>query len=233
MMSLVSKPEEDDASQLVSALHGLEQFAQAFRAAVELFNFSSLQIRRSRDEWNEALSTSGVDPYPLWKQRSTTFVRWQNMAARDGALQIYHMGAVMESIKGQLKNVPTILPFVDSQKLRNVSRLFRSYFPNYKLIRDAVGHSHYEIAPNAKGFQSHAPDEIDIPGLAKGQGIFVTDCLYGNKYIVTKDKKVASYEISQPTYAKLESVRAHFIAGFDKARAEVVKDWPKPPPGWS
>jgi len=74
------------------------------------------------------------------------------------------------------------------------------------------------------------PDEIDIPGLAKGRGIFITNTLYGNKYIITKDKTVASYEISKATCDKLEAVRVLFIAGFDNARAEVVKNWPKPPP---
>jgi len=46
---------------------------------------------------------------------------------------------------------------------------------------------------------------------------------------VTKDKKVASYEISESTYAKLESIGDQFISGFDRVRAEVIKDWPKPP----
>jgi hypothetical protein len=108
--------------------------------------------------------------------------------------------------------------------------LFQSYFPNHRLIRDAVAHSHNELAPSAGACRSQAPDEFDISGLAKGRGIFITNALYGNKYIITKDKTVASYEISETTYAKLESVRVRFIAGFDNARAEVVKDWPKPPP---
>jgi len=136
----------------------------------------------------------------------------------------------MEKVQRQLINVPTIHRLVDSPQLRAAVKLFQSYFPNWRLIRDAVAHSHNELAPSAGVFRSEAPDEIDIPRLAKGRGIFIANALYGNKYIITKDKTVASYEISEAMYAKLESVRARFIGGFDNARAEVVKDWPKPPP---
>jgi hypothetical protein len=41
---------------------------------------------------------------------------------------------------------------------------------------------------------------------------------------------MASYEISEATYAKLDSVRTQFIGGFDSARSEVTKNYPKPPP---
>jgi hypothetical protein len=44
--SLVPEAEFEDAWQLVSALIGLEQFTQSFRAAVELFNFSAFQLQR-------------------------------------------------------------------------------------------------------------------------------------------------------------------------------------------
>jgi hypothetical protein len=230
ILSLVPEVERGDTWQLVLAVTGLERFVQDFRAAVDLFNFSALEMHRARSERDLARAASGsaVDGLNLWKENSTRFGAWQHISARDGALQIYHMGIVMEKIKGQLNNVPTIRPLVDSSQLRTTVRLFQSYFPKYRLIRDAVAHSNIELAPSAGTFRCQAPDVIDIPSLAKGRGIFITNALYGNRYIITKDKMVASYEISDASYAKLESVRARFIAGFDNARAEVVKDWPKP-----
>ena len=228
--SLVRETEFDDALQLVSALIGLEQFTQAFRIAVELFDFSAVQLQQARNERDMSRAASGFYDYEVWKQKSQRFAGWQQLAARDGALQIYHMGIVMEKIKGQLNNVPTIREVVDSLELRTAVKLFQKYFPNYRLIRNAVAHSHNELAPSAGAFRSQTSDEINISGLAQGRGIFITNALHGNKYIITKDKTVASYEISNATHAKLEAVRLRFIAGFDNARAEVVKDWPKPPP---
>jgi hypothetical protein len=228
--SLVPKSEFDDAWQLVSTLIALEQFTRAFRIAVDLFNFSALQLQRAREDRYSESTASGFYDYEAWKEKSQRFSGWQHIAARDGALQIYHIGILVEEkIKGQLNNVPTIRRLVNSSQLRTAVKLFQSYFPNYRLIRHAVAHSHNELAPSANAFRSHAPDEIDVPGLVKGRGIFITNSLYGNTYILSKDKTVAFYEISEPTYTKLESVRMRYIAGFDNARAEVVKGWPKPP----
>jgi hypothetical protein len=57
------------------------------------------------------------------------------------------------------------------------------------------------MAPDTNVFRSHTPDEVDIPGLAKGGGIFITNSLQGNTYIITRGKEVASYEISEATYS--------------------------------
>jgi hypothetical protein len=227
--SLVPRAEFGDAWQLVSALIGLEQFTQAFGIAVELFDFSALQLQRARDERDTVSAASGSYDHEVWRRERQRFSGWQHLAARDGALQIYHMGIVMEKVQGQLHNVPSIRQLVDSSELRTAVKLFQRYFPNYRLIRHAVAHSHSELAPSATAFRSQAPDEINLSGLARGRGILITNALHGNKYVITKDKTIASYEISDATHAKLEAVRLRFISGFDAARTEVVKDWPKPP----
>jgi hypothetical protein len=135
----------------------------------------------------------------------------------------------MQSVREHLINVPTILCLIDKNKARTAWKLFESYFPNFILIRDAVAHSHYEMTPTAAAFRSHVPDNVDIPGLAKGAGLFITNSLHGNNYIITKDKKIASYQISATSHSRLESVRTQFLGAFDNALAEVVKGWPKPP----
>jgi hypothetical protein len=98
------------------------------------------------------------------------------------------MGIVMEKVQGQLHNVPTIRQLADPLKLRAAVKCFQKYFPNYRLVRNAIAHSHNELAPNARAFRSQAPDEISVPGLAQGRRIFITNALYENKYIITKDK---------------------------------------------
>jgi hypothetical protein len=222
--SLARIVEFDEAWQLVVALIGLEQITRAFLSAVELFDFSGLQLEEARSRRASEAAANGFYDYYAWKETSQRFAAWQHMAARDGALQIYHFGKAIEKSRGQLNNVPSVRAFVDLRKLRTAARLFVSYFPNHALIRDACAHSLYEFAPSASAFRSHAPDAIDIPGVAKGRGIFITNTICGNRYIVTKDKKVASYEISKSTYGNLEAVRVYFISGFDQARAQVSKN---------
>jgi hypothetical protein len=229
MLSLVPEEERDEGWQLITSLFGLEQLTDAFKIAVQLFNFAGSELARARNERNAPVAELGADPHRIWKEKSAILFGWQHMAARDGALQIYHIGKIITKVIGaQLKNVPHIRCHVDSDKFKRATRLFLSSFPNYELIRDAVAHSHYELASSASKFRSHAPDRIDIAGLATGSGVFITNSLWVNKYIITKDKKVASFEISEASYAVLESVRTQFITGFDNARAEVAKNWPKP-----
>lgn len=224
VVSLVPQPEIDDAWQLVSAAIGMEQFVENFRLAVELFDLCELEVQQANYGVNAARTVpDNFADGETWRQRRRKFRGWQHIASRDGAIQIYHIGKTMQSIREHLRGVPTLCTLLDIQQFRTAWKLFESYFPNFILIRDAVAHSIYEIAPTAKDFRSQAPEHINMPGLATGSGIFITNSLYGNKYLITKDKKVASYEISHASYAKLASVRTRFLRGFDNARAEVAR----------
>ena len=138
------------------------------------------------------------------------------------------MGKAIQSIRKHLHIIPTLRPLLDPKKFKLSWKIFDNSFPNARLIRDAVAHSIYELAPTEKNFRSHAPQQVDVPGLATGSGIFITDSLFGNRYVITKDKKTASYEIGKESLVKLEAVRESFLRGFDNALAEVTKSWPKP-----
>jgi hypothetical protein len=221
IIQLASDADSDDARDLASALLGLEQITKDFRLAVDLFAYSALEIEKAKHK-RGPLNSLDPNKNQAWKEQSAVFYGWQHIAARDGAVQIYNVGRMIEMIKGRLKKLPEIRIYVDSDKLGRTVGLFRSCFPNYELIRHASAHSHYEIVME-NGSRSHAPEETDIPGVARGRGLFITNTLSGNRYIVTKDKKVAWYEISYATYEKLESVRTRFIAGFDSARIEAIK----------
>jgi hypothetical protein len=230
--SLVPEQEFDEAWQLVNGLLGLERISGEFITAVELFEFSGTEFQRSRDTREGERAESGFYDYALWKDQSQRFSGWRHIAARDGAMQIYHFGTTMTKIRGQLYKIPTILPLIDVKTLKSAVKNFTAKFPLYVLIRNAVAHSIYELAPSAAAFRAHAPDDLNVPGLAKGRGIFITHCLYGDRFMITKDKQIAEYTISRATHSEIELVREEFVSGFDRARSEVAKDWPKPPAWW-
>jgi hypothetical protein len=125
---------------------------------------------------------------------------WRQIAARDGALQIYHIGAVIGKFREHLRSSPTLQSLLDRQKLRNATKLFESYFPNYRLIRDSIGHSFFEVAPNAKGHQQHAVDSKELPRLSlnakPGKNVSIKDYPNGSNYVAIFENKVATYEIS-------------------------------------
>jgi hypothetical protein len=72
---------------------------------------------RARDYKESQRATDGHYDHELWKKESQRLFGWRHIAARDGAMQIYHFGMAMAKIRGQLHNVPTIKPLVDANKL--------------------------------------------------------------------------------------------------------------------
>jgi hypothetical protein len=230
VISLVPAEEQGDAHQLVSAATGLSLIVENFGLAVELFELSGQQAQLMTNALRERSATASqvFEDSESLRQKRRRYSGWQRIAARDGALQIDHMGKAIQSIRKHQHIIPTLRPLLDAKQFKISWKMFDNSFPNARLIRDAVAHSIYELAPTEKDSQSHAPQHVDIPGLATGSGIFITDSLFGNKYIITKDKKTASYEISRDSYVKLEAVRESFLHGFDNALAEVTKSWPKP-----
>jgi hypothetical protein len=163
---------------------------------------------------------------------------WANIAARDGAIQIYHLGAVMRSIRRALRASPTLLSLTDLTKMRTAVRLLNSYFPNYELIRDAVAHSFYEVAPDAAGHRRHTVHHAKGygEGVSEGAGFAISDSLVNRNYVVTfrprgaDTAKIASYEITAASIQKLVSVREHFWSAFEPAREAYRRSKPKAPP---
>src|SRR5256885_4764441 len=51
---------------------------------------------------------------------------WQSIAARDGAMTIYHFGCAIDGIKNSLPAAPTLNAKIDRQALKNASNIFRS-----------------------------------------------------------------------------------------------------------
>jgi hypothetical protein len=214
---MVPGPEQSDARALLSAADALNRFVSNFNMAVRLFDMAAAEAQRLMV--NPPYMSSRFRS--LHQDRLKTYNAWMHIAARDGAIQIYHLGAVMKSFKGSLCSSPTLTTLLDIPKTRMAIRLLESYFPNYELIRNAVAHSFYEVAPNAKCRQLHMVDHpIEISGFlsSKGKGIAIADTIHGRKYIVTFEKKVASYEISDASYVKLKSVLTHFLDAFARAK---------------
>lgn len=189
-MSLVPPEEQGDAHQLVLAAMGLGLIVENFGLAVALFQLCAQQAQLVSGALKTAPAARGgtlTDRQTLRETRRKCS-GWQRIAARDGAIQIDHMGKAIQSMRKHLHIVPTLRPLLDTKQFKVAWQMFHKSFPNSRLIRDAVAHSVYELAPTEKDFQSHMPRRIDIPGLAVGSGIFITDSLYGNNYLITKIK---------------------------------------------
>jgi hypothetical protein len=78
------------------------------------------------------------------------FMNYRMIAARDGALNIFHFGCSLEALKKQLARCPSLASRTNAVKLRNAIKQFGSYFPHADNVRNAVAHAgSFFLLPNA------------------------------------------------------------------------------------
>jgi hypothetical protein len=155
---------------------------------------------------------------------------WTHIAARDGALQIYHFGKSMEKIKDTLHSCPVLNSYVNRQELRSSTKLFTSSFRRNEKIRHAIGHT-AELVYSEKTFEEQAVKNYSDSAIqAENSGIVMQGNLYGREYKTTLDGKVYSYEISDATHQKLLSVAQHFCNAFQDASQATINAFGSVPP---
>jgi hypothetical protein len=221
LIKLVPEAEKDDASVLLSAASALSHFVLNLGMAVKLFDMASVEQKQLIGQPKK------LNEYTTeYKTKRAMYGAWKRIAARDGAIQIYHLGTVINSIRKELGISPSLVALIDAGKLKIAKKLLDSYFPNYQLIRNAVAHSFYEVAPNKKKFIQHTShDPVEIPGFvsSNAENIAITDSIKDRNYIITFKGKIASYEISDASHTKLELVLKHCSDAFDRARSAYQK----------
>ena len=67
----------------------------------------------------------GLETWANLNAITDTTGAWQVMAARDGALAIYHFGNTIEAIRKNLPKCPALGGLVDHSILRDASKSFR------------------------------------------------------------------------------------------------------------
>lgn len=198
------------AREIPSFLHIQAQLAELglyerhLLLAVYLYEYSSQAASEITDfarlEWS------------LW-----TTGGWQSMAARDGAMTIYHFGCAIDGIKKSLPMCPTLNAKIDRRKLKDASNIFSSSFPGYLALRHVVAHV-ADFSQTLEKKVSHA-----VKGRFK-KGLFRSDDpngvtwfggnMNGSTYAVTYEGEAFTYDLSRETVAKLRSVKNRIYSAF-------------------
>jgi hypothetical protein len=155
-----------------------------------------------------------------------TFMAWQAMAGRDGAMQLYHTETVMRLIGKLLKAAPTLRAGVDHKLRREAIRIFAKAFPHAKNIRDAVGHSFAELSLH-DGFVRHVATKVDLSPdvVANNAQIVISNSLIGQSgFAVTIKGKVHTYELNGTSLARLREPHKAFVTSFLHA-APPMPEW--------
>jgi len=151
-------------------------------------------------------------------------IEWLMIAARDGAMSIYHFGKVWQAIPALVKKCPVVDALVDPQDLRAVGRAFETGFPHWAAVRKGVAHSGDFAKDRANTDQHGITGEIDLPGI-KGEnlrGTYFSGSLLRRNFTASVDGKMVSYEVSGATVAKLADVRDAVWAIFEKVKLGLM-----------
>jgi hypothetical protein len=213
------KSERKSAWLIEQAVDDLNNFVKEFRSALALFDFCTGQ-QQAIEQRRKANASRPNDP-----QFAEYFGGWRFVAARDGAMSIYHFGKTLEGIRANLGSCPAVRPWVDSSALRLAAKRFDNYFPQFVAMRHAVAHAG-ELTRGEKNFDKHS-----FTGNYTGPGIEVVDSahmsirnsLFGRTYTATFDGQVATYEISGTTLSHLGDIKEEIVSVFRKVEAASIE----------
>ncbi|MEA2882193.1 MAG: hypothetical protein QOH32_1449 [Bradyrhizobium sp.] len=203
---MLPEEEHEAASHIERLLSLLATYEVRFLAALSLFDKSEEEMSKlfgllaHRREVGDPRSIS---------PEFATVTEWMAMAARDGAITIYHFGNTIEAIRKALPNCPTMNARVEHSILRGASRFFRTEFPRYEAIRHVISHAaDFAATPASIAAHSHRGGPIkfnrggslEISGKASR---YYSDNLMNRTYYVSYEGEAHSYEIDQKTADKL------------------------------
>ncbi len=147
-------------------------------------------------------------------------MNWAFIAARDGAMIIYHFGKAMDGITTSLTHhSPTLKAMVDMKKCRAAKDLFKEYFSDAEAIRHIVAHSAELTKTRGKVVENASTGNSFGQFINNPQGlkIMTKGSIMGNRYVGSHGGNDRSYEISAVSVAKLAEIKTAFFSAFNEA----------------
>lgn len=187
-------------------LYMLDSFVADFYAAIELFDYSEIHLK-------PGFENIPATPPPSPSMRPNFPMKWEFIAARDGAMTIYHFKKTMKAIRGSVGAAPSLLEQVDTEKLKLASNLLDSYFPRADKLRDLVAHA---AETTIKPFAPNTTNE-------QRPNVLVLHSLAGRRYTSDYRGETFSYELSEASMGKLNSVKLRIFEGFDLVNIHIRK----------
>jgi hypothetical protein len=189
----LSRAERETIGMLLFNQRSLGSYADDFHNALALFEYCSKhQVTLQRDP--------NMEPVQIWRS-------WLLVAARDGAMSIYHFGKCIDAIQSLFRLCPSFNDKVDHTKIRIAKKLFRSRFPFFVRLRHAIAHS-AERAQSPLAFERHATkgamklaDGSEFGG--RGVVMHIGSGLTGRIFFATQEGVLVSYSVDENTLRTL------------------------------
>jgi hypothetical protein len=215
----ISAGERESVEHLLGVAQLLGWYEHQFRLALALFD----QCGQAQLDPSERDINKSPPRYPIIESPGNTLRTWRTIAARDGALSIYHFGSALFAIGSAMGDCPTISPQADHPAIRQARKTFAAALPSYEALRHGVGHAadfnttiekreKHSIALPWK--QSFGEVNLQVMGSASAR---ITEQLQGRTYYLSFEGEMHHYELSQKTLEVLSKTRASVYAAFQAA----------------
>lgn len=196
----------------------LEPFIWGMPAAEQhsamLLMFQLLQLNAYTNQFNAAVALLGLvemqtDALPQSTTRTIDETRnrhvlklWCEMAGRDAAITVFHFGKTLGFVRRSLDKMPSICSGVNFVELREVSKQFHRSFPDFEMMRHAVGHSAEAVA------------SLDVLKAHSCDGVFIFGKMSGRIYTLTFEGAHRSLEVTRSTCGLLADYTNRVYAAF-------------------
>ena len=190
---LASLPlEERESADFISVLLAeLVSYSYDFWAALNLFDYASTKL-------------PGVQDMDI--EQKQLFTRWLLIAAKDGAMTIYHFGETLDLIRGGLKDCPTLRELTHIDDLKSADKDFDKLFPNYVRLRHAIAH---------EAVVAKTPREKYID--TDNEAVFITATVDHRTFKAHWNGRDAEYDISSETLDNLNTMIDRVMRAFSRA----------------
>jgi hypothetical protein len=194
---------------LNACIDNLQIYEREFAATILLFNFARAQsfqnpgeskidkireaVRAHRFEEVRALREQQKDA----TEKHLLYAQWQMIAARDGAMTLYHFGVSVQYVGALVRKIPQIDQHVEQEKLREARKILKKHFPGFKAIRHTVSHLS-DFMGSIEEFKKHSlKKSINFGGYKIEPGGLFANNLSGETLLTTYRGDQFSYNISQ------------------------------------
>lgn len=154
----------------------------AEQEAAQIMRINRLNLRRFAEEFSRSVALfqllERAGGPPSVGVLGGVFVLWRIIAARDGALNIYHFSCSLDAVRQQVPKS------TDISKLRTAVKLFNSYFPHACNIRHAIAHAGELVKNPGKIKENIQKADYQSIDFISAAGNLITNALYERTYSV-------------------------------------------------
>jgi hypothetical protein len=200
-LEFAKKSERELGASISGNLKRIQKYRREFASDLALFDFSYENKRDSNGEISD------------------NHISWMSVAARDGAMMLYHFGKTILAFDGLLQKIPNLAKFVDKKTLRTAKEEFENYFSDFNAVRQGVAHlADHSITPERLKKHGTIESSKFITFIAAGNPVpfHIEGYLSDRKWVCTVEGKTVWYELTSASLAELLKIEQIVLSCFNE-----------------